>query len=124
MSAQANVTSLEALETFRASLIVFSTKALSIVDQMSDEIRRTRSWVQQEQRRHWEGEVQRRDRVLGQAKQELLSAKMVGVLDNFSAQQANVRKAQQALEEAETKLRLVKRWTRDFESATDPLARS
>ena len=124
MSTQAQVLSLDALETFRASLIVFSSKALSVVDQVTDEIRRTRGWVQQEQRRYWEAEVKKRDRLLVQAKQELMGVKMVGMVHNFSAQQAAVRKAAEGLEHAETKLRHVKRWTRDFDSALDPLARS
>ena len=124
MSAQAKVTSLDALESLRASIIVFSSRAQSIVDQVTDEIRRTRSWVQQEKRRHWDLEVKRRDRVLAQAKQELLSAKLVGTLDNLSAQQATVRKAREALEEAELKLRQVKRWMRDFDHAAEPLAKA
>lgn len=124
MSSQAHLTSLEALESFRSAVIVFTNKAHSAVDQVSDEIRRTRSWIQQEQRRRWEGEVQRRSRALAQAEQELLSAKLVGILDNLSVQQAAVRKARHAVQEAETKLRNVKRWTRDFDNATEALAKS
>ena len=58
--------------------------------------------------------MQRRARVLAQAEQELLSAKLVKLLDNLNVQQAAVRKAKHALEEAETKLRNVKRWTPRF----------
>ena len=36
------------------------------------------------------------------------------MLDNLNVQQAAVRKAKHALEEAETKLRHVKRWTPRF----------
>lgn len=124
MGEQARVTSVEALETMRSGLIVFSSKALSVVDQIADEIRRTRAWVQQEQRRHWENEVKKRDRALVEAKQELLGVKMIGMIHNFSAQQAAVRKCSAALEEAETKLRHVKKWTRDFDAAAEPLTRS
>jgi hypothetical protein len=124
MGAQANVTSVDALESMRAALIVFSSKALSVVDQLSDEIRRTRMWVQQEQRRHWEAEVKKRDRALVEAKQELLGVKMIGMIHNFSAQQAAVRKCSAAFEEAKTKLLHVKKWTRDFDAAAEPLTRS
>src|SRR6201996_433603 len=124
MGEQSRVTSVEALETMRSGLIVFSSKALSVVDQLSDEIRRTRMWVQQEQRRHWEAEVKKRDRALVEAKQELLGVKMIGMIHNFSAQQAAVRKCSAALEEAKTKLLHVKKWTRDFDAAAEPLTRS
>jgi hypothetical protein len=124
MGEQARVISVDALESMRSGLIVFSSKAISVVDQIADEIRRTRAWVQEEQRRHWEAEVKRRDRALVEAKQELLGVKMIGMIHNFSAQQAAVRKCSAALEEAETKLRSVKKWTRDFDAATEPLARS
>ena len=123
MSTQAKVTSLDALETFRASMIIFVNKAHSSVDQVSDEIRRTRVWIQQEQRMVWENEIRRRTRALAQAEQELLSAKMIKLLDNLSVQQTAVRKAKLALEEAEHKLRNVKRWSRDFDSTFDPLAK-
>ncbi|MEA3189060.1 MAG: hypothetical protein QOD99_2890 [Chthoniobacter sp.] len=123
MNAQARVTSLDALETFRASMIVFGNKAHNAADQVADEIRRTRSWIQHDQRVHWENELRRRSRALAQAEQELLSAKLVGLLDNLSAQQNAVRRTREACEEAEKKLRNVKRWTRDFDSAAEPLAK-
>jgi DNA repair exonuclease SbcCD ATPase subunit len=124
MATEAKVTSIEALEVFRASIIIFLTKAHQSLDLVTDEIRRMRSWIQEEQRTYWEGEVRRRSKVLAQAEQELLSAKMVKLLDNLQRQQAIVHKARHALEEAEEKLRNVKRWTRDFDSCAGPLAKS
>src|SRR6201996_925168 len=124
MGEQSRVTSVEALETMRSGLIVFSSKALSVVDQIADEIRRTRAWVQQEQRRHWEAEVKKRDRALVEAKQELLGVKMIGMIHNFSAQQAPARKCSAPLEERKTKLPHMKKWARDFEAPPEPLTRS
>ena len=60
MSEQVKVTSIDALEAFRANLIVFLTKAHQSIDEVSDAIRRTRNWVQHDQRVHWEGEIRRR----------------------------------------------------------------
>jgi len=96
MATHAKVTSVDALEIFRASLIVFLNKAHSALDQASDEIRRTRSWIQHDQRTHWENEMRRRARALAQAEQELLSARMTKALDNLSAQQAAVHKARRS----------------------------
>jgi chromosome segregation ATPase len=123
MATQAKVTSVEALEVFRASLIVFLNKAHSSVDQVSDEIRRVRSWVQHDQRSHWENEVRRRQRELAQAEQEMLSARMTKALDNLSTQQQAVNKARRSLEEALEKMRRIKLWIRDFDGTIEPLAK-
>ena len=64
---QANITSLEALDSFRSSLIVFLTKARRSLDEAGEEVRRTRQWVQHDQRTHWEGEFRRRTKQLEQA---------------------------------------------------------
>ena len=119
----AKVTSIDALEVFRASLIVFLNKAHSALDQAGDEVRRTRSWIVQEQRTHWENEARRHARALAQAEQELLSARMTKALDNLSAQQLAVHKTRRALEEAQEKVRKVKLWTRDFDGAVEPMAK-
>lgn len=124
MATQAKVTSTEALESFRASLIVCLNKLHQALDQVGDEIRRTRSWIQHEQRLLWEREVRTRARVLAQAEQELLSARMVKMVENHSVQQLAVHKAKRALDEAELKLRRVKVWSRDFDSSVEPLAGS
>lgn len=123
MATHARVTSIDALEAFRASLIVFLNKAHSALDQAGDEVRRTRSWIQHDQRTHWEGEARRRARALAQAEQELLSARMTKALDNLSAQQQAVHKARRALDEAQGKLRKVKLWMRDFDGTVEPLAK-
>lgn len=124
MADQAKVTSIDALESFRASIIVFLTKANNSLDQIGDEIRRTRSWIQHEQRLHWEGEVRRRTKLLEQAEQELFSARLIRIRENLAAQQAAVHKAKRALEEAQEKLHKVKLWNRDFDTSLEPLAKS
>jgi hypothetical protein len=123
MATHAKLTSVDALEGFRASLIVFLSKTHSALDQAGDEVRRTRSWIQHDQRTHWEGEARRRAVALAQAEQELLSARMTKALDNLSAQQAAVHKARRALEEAAEKVRKVKLWMRDFDGTVEPLAK-
>lgn len=123
MATHAKVTSVDALEVFRASLIVFLSKAHSALDQAGDEIRRTRSWIQHDQRTHWENEARRRARTLAQAEQELLSARMIKALDNLAVQQQAVRKARVALEEAQDKVRKIKLWMRDFDGTVEPMAK-
>jgi chromosome segregation ATPase len=123
MATHAKVTSIDALEAFRASLIVFLNKAHSALDQASDEIRRVRTWIQYDRRSYWEGEQRRRARALAQAEQEMLSARMTKALDNLTTQQAAVNKARRALEEANEKMRRIKLWIRDFDGTVEPMAK-
>ena len=121
MATQARVTSIDTLESFRASLILFLSKAHCSLDEVGDEVRRTRNWIQSDRRLHGEGEVRRRKRVLDQAEQELFSARMSVLRKTTTQQQAAVNRAKRALEEAEEKLRNVKTWNRTFDSSVDPL---
>ena len=123
MAEQAKITSLDALEMFRANLIVFMTTAHRCVDEAGDEVRRTRQWLQGEQRMHWEGEARRRKRVLDQAEADLYSARLSGLKDRTIVQEEAVRKARRAMTEAEDKLRALKKWNRDFDNATDFLVK-
>ncbi len=122
MATHAKVTSLDALETFRAALIVFMTKARRSLDEVSDEIRRTRQWIENDRRLHWEGEIRRRRRALEQAEQELFSARLSKFLE-ASTRQLAVRKAREALSEAEAKLRAIKLWNQKYDAAADPMAK-
>ncbi len=121
MAEQAKVTSVEALEYFRSNLILFLTTAHQSVDEVGDAVRRTRQWVQQEQRMHWEGELRKRRRVLEQAEQELFSAKLAEHKHTMAAREAAVSKGKRAVGEAEEKLRNVKGWNRKFDGLADPL---
>lgn len=121
MTNQVRVTSIDALEALRSALIIFLTKARRSLDEARDDARRTRQWIQHDQRFFWEGQVRQRQKKLDQVEQELLSAKLSGLRDNLVFQQNAVRKAKAALVEAEEKLRAVKRWARDFDNAADPM---
>ena len=123
MADQVKVTSIGALEAFRANLIIFINKAHNSVDEVGDEIRRTRQWLQNDQRMHWEGELRRRQKVFNEAKQVLLSARMSGLKSSTSEQEAAVAKAKRAFHEAEEKLANVKRWARNYDNAVDPLVK-
>ena len=122
MATQAKVTSTEALEAFRASLVVFLAKARRALDDSNDEVRRTRQWLQHDQRVHWEGELRRRTRQLEQAQQELMSARLgTNQQSAVMARQMAVAKAQRDLAEVEGKLRKLKGWNQNYDSAADPI---
>ncbi len=123
MSQQARVTSVDALDAFRAALVVFVTKARTAVDGVRDKVKRTRNWLQTDQRLFWDGEIRRRQRQLDQAIQELYSARLTKMTATITMREAVVRKAKAAVAEAEQKLRNVKKWNTNFDSVADPLVK-
>jgi hypothetical protein len=120
MATRAQVTSIEALETFRANLILFLTKARPTLEEISEEVARIRVWLQTEQRTHWEREMRVRRRKLEEAQQELFSAKLSQLQETSSLHYMAVQRARRALREAEAKRALVKKWERDLENRTEP----
>ena len=60
MPQSAHVTSVDALEAFRSSLIVYMSKARPTLEEISAEVMRTRLWLQTDQRTHWESQTRRR----------------------------------------------------------------
>lgn len=119
----AHVTSTDALESFRASLIAYLAKARPLLEDACDEVVRTRQWLQQDRRMHWENQVRRRTRELENANQALYSARLANLREVTTAEQAAVHRAKRALAEAEEKLRLVKRWTLEFDHRAGPLVK-
>jgi hypothetical protein len=123
MAERAHITSIDALESFRAHLILFTTAAHRSLDEVGDQVRRIRLWLQNDQRLHWESELGKRTRAFDEARQELLGARLSGLRNAISNREANVRIAKQALVMAETKLRAVKTWSRDYDTSVDPLVK-
>ncbi len=123
MSTRAKVTSVDALESFRANLIVYTSKARNALEEISADVLRTRIWVQQDQRTYWQNQIRRRTKILEQAQQELFSAGIANLREVTTAEQMAVKAAKRSLVEAEEKLRVLKKWTREFDTRTEPLAK-
>ena len=119
----ARLTSIEVLETFRSALIVFLTQTRRSLDEVTEQVRRIRLWLQHDQRLHWEGQIRKRQKLLDAARQELMTARLSGLRMSTTAQENAFRKAKLALDEAEEKLRNTKRWSRDYDSMVDPLVK-
>ena len=124
MADRARVTSLEALERFRAKLIIFREKASRALDEVSDEVTRTRLWLQTDRPQYWSAENRRRTRKLDQAQEELFSAQLAGLREASIVQQEAVRKARHALREGEERLRSVQMWGRQFDQRVETPARN
>ncbi len=123
MADRAQVTSFEAVESFRADLIVFLSRARAVLEEASDDVLRTRLWVQNDQRRLWEGETRVRGRKLEEARAELFNARLSQFQESTLLQAMAVQRAERAVREAEAKLALLKKWGRDLENRTDPLVK-
>jgi septal ring factor EnvC (AmiA/AmiB activator) len=123
MSERAQVTSLEALESFRTSLVLFLSKTRPALEDVGDEVRRTRGWLNDDRLNHWRNEVRRQSRALEEAQQALFSARLSSLQQPTTAHQWAVTRAQRALREAEDKLRLIKKWNREFDNLTEPLTK-
>lgn len=123
MPDHAKVTSLEAIEAFRARLIVFREKAGRVLDEINDEVTRTRLWLQQDRVAHCESLIRRCQRELEQRQQELFTARVSVMDDPVDVKQAIVRKARQALRDAEEKLKRVRQWNRAFDQRVETPAR-
>ena len=119
----AHVTSTDAIESFRASLIGYLAKTRPLLEDACDEVVRTRQWLQQDRRMHWENQVRRRTRELENANQALYSARLANLREVTTAEQAAVLRAKRGLAEAEEKLRMVKRWTLEFDQRVGPLVK-
>ncbi|HTL59712.1 MAG TPA: hypothetical protein VL361_28840 [Candidatus Limnocylindrales bacterium] len=123
MPEQARVTSLEALQAFRSNLIVYLSQARPLLEEVSASVLRTHLWLENEQRTHWENQIRRRLKELQQAQQALFSAKLGSFSHELSAGQVAVQRAKRSLDESETKLKVVKRWDRDYDGRVQPLVK-
>jgi len=123
MAQQAQITSVEAIETFRAKLIVYLSQMRPLLEEASREAVQTRLWLQNDQRRFWGGELRRRQRKLEEAKQELFAATLSSLQEVSALHHMAVQRAQRAVHEAEAKLLLLKKWERELENRTAPLTK-
>ena len=123
MGQQANIAAVDALEAFRAELVLYISKARPTLEEVSAEVLRLRSWLENEQRTHWENELRRRSRELEQAQQTLFSGRISSLRHESAAEVNAFHRAKRARDEAETKLRIVKHWTREFDNRVQPLVK-
>jgi hypothetical protein len=121
MPEAANITSLDALTAFRATMIVYLTKTRPLLEEISSEMVRMRQWLDEDQRRHWEQQFRQRSRKLEEARAELFSAVLSKLQEATSLQQMAVQRAERAVREAEGKLNMLRKWSRELEPKSSPL---
>jgi hypothetical protein len=123
MAEQAQVTSVDAIEAFRAGLVLYLSKVRPAVEQVCAEALRTRIWIQTTQRQHWDTQLRLRRRKLEEAKEALFNARISQFHQSSLLETMAVQRAQRAVEEAEAKLALLKKWSHEIESRGEPLVK-
>ena len=118
---QARVTSVDALGAFRSSLVLYLGSAANAVDEVRDEVRRTRTWLQIDQRAFWEGQLKRLRKQLEQAEAELFTSRLSAMTSHSAARQMAVTRLRRKVRETEEKAKVVKKWIRNYDSLVEPL---
>jgi hypothetical protein len=121
MAGQAQISSIEAIEAFRADLIVFLDQMRPVLDEVSGEVVRMRFWLENEGREFWENQLRRRRRKLEEAQAALFNARISTLQDSSILQHMQAQKAQRAVDEAEQKIAAIKKWGRELENLTEPM---
>ena len=117
----ARVTSIEALQDFRADLCTFAGQAQECLSAVQMAAQRTLDWME-EQAKYWQREVRRWDDAVAQARTELARRKMIRIGDrapDCTEQEKILRAARLRLEEAGDKLATTRRWLPAFRRALD-----
>ena len=112
MAEFARVTSINALRDFKAALIEFIEEANVALSEAQSDVQRSIWWVQQDRMAHWQREIKKRAEKVAQAKSELFKAQLASndVRTSAVLERKALAQAQRRLEEAEEKLRRVKKW--------------
>ena len=113
----------ETIEAFRSRLIIYRDKAGRVLDEASEDVLRTRVWLQSDRVTFWEGQIRKRQKELEMRQQELFSAQLSGMRDASFVQQQAVQRARRAVQESEDKLGVVKQWTRQYDQRVEPLGK-
>src|SRR5262249_21215033 len=123
MADRAQVTSVEAIESFRSALIIYLSKARPALEEMGSEVLRAKQWLQNDQRRLWEGEMKQRAKKLERAKAELFSVSMSKLQEGSAAQQLRGHGLEAAYDEAQKKMAMLKKWDRELDNRSEPLVK-
>lgn len=119
----ARVTSIDALDDFRAKLLVYCARARRLLDDVNDEVVRTRVWLQSDRLPYWKKQVWLKQKKLAAADQELMTARLSDMPEAVQARRIVVNKCKAALRETEARFERVKKWVKHYGSAVEPKAK-
>ena len=119
----AHVTNLESLVRFRSSLVLFLERANLILDEVGEEVKRTRIWLQTEQRLKLTLEMKRIHRELEMLEAELFSARLSDLAQKKTGVQMLVNQKRRETRELEETQRKVAGWLRGYDSIVETEAK-
>ena len=114
MDRQAKVTSVDALTTFRSSLVIYMGSVGNALDEVRDEVRRMRTWLQVDQRAHWGGQLKRLRKQLEQAEAELFTSRLRSMPSHSAARQMAVTRLRRMVRETEERAKALQKWIRNI----------
>ena len=120
MSSQASVRSIKALKDFRVVLSLYGDDTLGALGGIEAEVRRTIHWLHNDRPYYWQDQIKRRREAVASAKAELFRRKLQKTADNspaMSEQKEKLRRADLALQDAERRLIMVRKWQPMFQQA-------
>lgn len=123
MADKAHVSDVEALERFRATLTVYVERLNSVLDEVSEEVKRTRIWLQSDQKLSLQHEMKRRQRKLEQLDQEMFTARLSKLESSKTGAQMQINKQRREIRELEERIRAVAGWLRNYDSVVETEAR-
>ncbi|MFO1486919.1 MAG: hypothetical protein U1F65_00435 [Verrucomicrobiota bacterium] len=121
MAQPAQVTSVDALASFRTSLVLYLGKTRPVLEEISAEVARVRGWVEHDQRLFWENQLRQRRRKFEEAQEELFNARIALTKQSTALLHLKMQRAEKAVDDAQAKLNTLKKWSRQMENHTDPL---
>ncbi len=123
MADHADISSIDALESFRADLVQYVEKARVALEDAEGEVRRMRAWLDGDRSGFWMRQMKHRIKLLDQAEAELYNVTLTSPRESHSVQKMAVSRAKRAVDEAEEKLRVLKQWRQTFDNRVTPLLR-
>ncbi len=115
---RARINSIEVIAELKGALRQFAQTASTALNETEAEIQHTLNWLESDQKNHWQRQVRRFAERVHQAKEALRSKKLLQPdhHSRFSTaeEEKNLARAKRALDEAERKLQITRRWAIDL----------
>lgn len=115
MDPSARVLSLDALRDLRSALNKFREEASNALTSVDVEMRRAFDWLSHDQLKHWQQELRKSEDLVGECKTALARCQLMklpnGETPSCDDEKKQLARAKRRLEDAEEKIKLVKKWT-------------
>ena len=121
---RAHIDSPEVIRDFRNHLVKFDASSHQAISGIQSDAQRVIQWLRYEQLQHWKQELRKSSDVLQQAKSAYMIARDAAHVYGKSScvdEERALRKAERRKEEAEQKLKAVKKWMGIVERETEKL---